>query len=83
MAEGRANRALKQFASASNAERRLTYTEPPYYPRPVAEVWGRAAARAGKPALSARAFQIALEQYPGDAHAAGSTGPGTATSLLR
>ena len=38
-ADGRADRALKQFAQASKAERRLTYTEPPYYPRPVAEPW--------------------------------------------
>ena len=69
LAEGRTARALKQFQAASKAERRLTYTEPPYYPRPVAEVWGRAAARANLPALSARAFAIALQQYPDDAHA--------------
>jgi tetratricopeptide (TPR) repeat protein len=70
LAEGRTSRALKQFQAASKAERRLTYTEPPYYPRPVAEVWGRTAAKAKRPALAARAFSIALEQYPNDAHAA-------------
>ena len=73
LAEGRTGRALKQFQAASKAERRLTYTEPPYYPRPVAEVWGRAAAKANKPSLSARAFAIALEQYPNDAHVAAAT----------
>jgi tetratricopeptide (TPR) repeat protein len=83
-AQGRTDRALKQFAIASKAERRLTYTEPPYYPRPVAEVWGRLAAKAKKPAIAARAFEIALEQYPNDVHA---TAPGgttrTSTSLVR
>jgi hypothetical protein len=84
LAQGRTDRALKQLAIASKAERRLTYTEPPYYPRPVAEVWGRAAAKAKKPAIAARAFETALEQYPNDAHA---TAPGgtarTSTSLIR
>jgi tetratricopeptide (TPR) repeat protein len=69
LAEGHAGRALKQFELASKAERRLIYTEPPYYPRPVAEPWGRAALKANKAGLSERAFRIALEQYPNDAHA--------------
>jgi tetratricopeptide (TPR) repeat protein len=80
LAEGKADRALKQLEVASKAERRLTYTEPPYYPRPVAEVWGRAAAKAGKAGLSSRAFAIALEQYPNDWHAQGGQGRGAATS---
>jgi tetratricopeptide (TPR) repeat protein len=71
IADGRTDRALKQFAQASKAERRLTYTEPPYYPRPVAEPWGHAALRAGKQAEAERAFAIALAQYPNDAHASG------------
>ena len=69
LADGHTGRALKLFEQASKAERRLVYTEPPYYPRPVAEPWGRAALKANKPALSERAFRVALEQYPGDAHA--------------
>jgi tetratricopeptide (TPR) repeat protein len=69
LAAGDLSRAVKQFEAASKAERRLTYTEPPYYPRPVAEVWGRVAAKANQPAVSERAFRIALEQYPSDAHA--------------
>jgi tetratricopeptide (TPR) repeat protein len=73
LAAGRTDRALKQFQAASKAERRLTYTEPPYYPRPVAEVWGRVAAKANKPSQSARAFAIALEQYPNDSHAAATS----------
>jgi tetratricopeptide (TPR) repeat protein len=70
LAEGRAAKALKEFERASKAERRLTYTEPPYYPRPVAEAWGHAALKAGKTDEARRAFRVALDQFPGDAHAA-------------
>jgi hypothetical protein len=69
LADGHLAKALKDFETASKAERKLTYTEPPYYPRPVAEPWGRAAAKAGKTDEARRAFRIAQEQYPGDAHA--------------
>ena len=72
LAAGRTNRALKQFEQASRAERRLIYTEPPYYPRPVAEPWGRAAVKANQARVGERAFRIALEQYPNDAHASGT-----------
>ena len=68
LAGGHADRALKLFEQASKAERHLMYTEPPYYPRPVAEPWGRAALRSNKAQISERAFRIALEQYPNDAH---------------
>ncbi|HWD00818.1 MAG TPA: hypothetical protein VG456_28875 [Candidatus Sulfopaludibacter sp.] len=78
MAEGHADKALRLFEQASKAERRLVYTEPPYYPRPVAESWGRAAMKMNKPQVGARAFKIALEQYPRDAHV-----PSGATAELR
>jgi hypothetical protein len=68
-AGGNPARALKLFEAASKAECRLTYTEPPYYPRPVAEVTGRVATGLNKPRQAARAFGIALRQYPGDTHA--------------
>jgi len=58
------------MAAVSKAERRLTYTEPPYYPRPVAEAIGHAALRSNKTGMADRAFKIALIQYPGDTHAA-------------
>ena len=70
VAEGHVGKALKEFEAASKAERRLRYTEPPYYPRPVAEAWGHAAEKAGKVEEARRAYRTALEQYPGDAHAA-------------
>jgi tetratricopeptide (TPR) repeat protein len=78
LAGGHTDRALKRFEQASKAERRLVYTEPPYYPRPVAEPWGRAAQKANRVPLSARAFRIALEQYPNDAHVPQAT-PRTAS----
>jgi Flp pilus assembly protein TadD len=63
------NKGLKQLEAASKGERRLTYTEPPYYPRPVAEALGQAALKNNRNAAAERAFRIALEQYPADAHA--------------
>jgi tetratricopeptide (TPR) repeat protein len=68
-AEGRIGRAVKTLRSASKAERKLTYTEPPYYPRPVAEALGQLASRNNKEKVARKAFAEALEQYPGDAHA--------------
>jgi tetratricopeptide (TPR) repeat protein len=69
LAEGKIGRGLKQLQAASRTDRRLTYTEPPYYPRPVAEALGQAALRQHRNAEAAKAFRIALEQYPADAHA--------------
>ena len=69
LADAQVDKALKQLEAASTAERRLTYTEPPYYPRPVAEAMGHAALKSNKPAIAERAFRTALEQYPSDAHA--------------
>jgi tetratricopeptide (TPR) repeat protein len=69
IASGRIDRGLKQLEAASKSERKLTYTEPPYYPRPVAEAWGNAALKNKKPAVAERSFRIALQQYPSDAHA--------------
>jgi len=69
LADAQVDKALKQLEAASKAERRLTYTEPPYYPRPVAEAMGHAALKSNKPAVAERAFRTALEQYPSDAHA--------------
>jgi tetratricopeptide (TPR) repeat protein len=68
-AEGRTGRALKTLGAASKAERKLTYTEPPYYPRPVAEALGHLASRKGKAKVADKAYAAALKQYPGDAHA--------------
>jgi len=69
LAQGHAERGLKLLQTASAAERHLTYTEPPYYPRPVAEALGHAALKNNKASVAAKAFRVALEQYPADAHA--------------
>jgi uncharacterized protein HemY len=69
VASGNAKKGLKQLQAASKAERRLTYTEPPYYPRPVAEALGQFALKHGKPDTAEKAFRAAREQYPADAHA--------------
>jgi tetratricopeptide (TPR) repeat protein len=82
LADGHTDRALKQFERASTAERHLVYTEPPYYPRPVGEPWGRAAEKAGKTKLAQRAYHIALEQYPNDSHARMGTAPASSTPAV-
>ena len=82
LVDGHTAKALKEFETASKAERKLRYTEPPYYPRPVAEPWGRAAQKAGKMDEARRAFRVAQEQYPGDTHAV-IAGEGTTAAALR
>ena len=57
----------KSFATlqaAVGAERALRYTEPPSYPRPVAEALGPMALSQGKLAIAEAAFRQGLEQYP-------------------
>jgi tetratricopeptide (TPR) repeat protein len=68
-AEGRVDKGMKALEIASKAERKLVYTEPPFYPRPVAEALGHLASRNGKPDAARKAYATALEQYPADAHA--------------
>lgn len=62
-------RARTLFEKASGKERELRYTEPPSYPRPVAEAWASEARKHGDEEMAGRAWKIALEQYPGNAHA--------------
>jgi len=69
VASGNRGHGLRLLEIASKSERRLTYTEPPYYPRPVAEVAGRVALKMNKPGVAERDFRAALQQYPADSHA--------------
>jgi tetratricopeptide (TPR) repeat protein len=69
VAQGQLGKGLKLLEVASKAERRLTYTEPPFYPRPVAEALGEEALKYNKSSVAQQAFRIALDQYPGDSHA--------------
>ena len=61
----RYKRALNVLKTASDRERRLVYSEPPYYPRPVALAMGDVAVLAGDRAKAAKAYGAALEQFPG------------------
>lgn len=69
LAEKRVGNGLEKLAKASMKEQRLTYNEPPLYPRPAAEALGHWAMRHGERAVAENAFRIALEQYPADHHA--------------
>ncbi len=64
LAEGKSDTGLKKLSEAADREVHLTYTEPPYYPRPVLEVLGEAAMKSGKPDQAMAAYKRALEQYP-------------------
>jgi hypothetical protein len=66
-ASGETASAIRLLNKASRAERALRYTEPPVYPRPVAESLGYFLLRSGKPAQAKSAFRTALEQFPGSA----------------
>jgi Tetratricopeptide repeat. len=69
IASSKVDKGIRTLQAASAGERRLRYTEPPYYPRPVAEQLGRVALKNGKLPEAERAFRQALEQYPASAHA--------------
>ncbi|HTM49195.1 MAG TPA: hypothetical protein VL285_10955, partial [Bryobacteraceae bacterium] len=63
-AKGKVDKSLQALRAAMKAERALRYTEPPSYPRPVAEVLGRKALDRGKLRIAEEAFRQALDQYP-------------------
>ena len=65
LAEGKLDAALKKLEQAATMERRMIYSEPPYYPRPVLEVIGQVALKNGRLTEAESAFKRALEQYPG------------------
>jgi tetratricopeptide (TPR) repeat protein len=63
-AKGKVDRSLRILEAAVKQERAMRYNEPPSYPRPVAQVLGQFALKAGKRQLAEAAFRQALEQYP-------------------
>ncbi|HLK19178.1 MAG TPA: tetratricopeptide repeat protein [Bryobacteraceae bacterium] len=65
LADGKLDAGLKKLEHAATMERRMIYSEPPYYPRPVLEVLGEAALKNGRTAEAQSAFKRALDQYPG------------------
>jgi hypothetical protein len=68
-ASGRQKRALNLFQKASDRERAMVYSEPPYYPRPVAVPLGEWALKWNKPLVAKKAFETALDQFPAYARA--------------
>src|SRR5262249_59690940 len=60
----RSHNPSKTVPAAIRAERALRYTEPPAYPRPVAEALGPMALAQGKLRIAEEAFRQGLEQYP-------------------
>lgn len=69
VASGHLKEGLKKLERASRQERAMTYSEPPYYPRPVAQALGAIALRHGLSRKAEAAFQTALDQYPDNAPA--------------
>jgi len=63
-AGGRNKRAISTFEKASEKERALVYSEPPYYPRPVAVPLGQLALKLKMRDKAEKAFKAALEQFP-------------------
>ena len=66
---GNDEKKIRLLTRAARDERALRYTEPTSYPRPVLEVLGQVALKAGKNQVAERAFRDALEQYPESAGA--------------
>lgn len=65
LGDGKINAGLKKLEQAASMERRMIYSEPPYYPRPVLEALGQAALKNGRLPQAESAFRRALDQYPG------------------
>ena len=65
VAEGKVGRGLKTLESVSKTERKLRYSEPVRYPRPVAEALGEVALRNGKRGIAEASFRLSLEEMPG------------------
>lgn len=62
--EGKYKQAMSELSAAATAQRKLRYSEPPYYPRPVAEATGEIALEAGQLSEAESAFKLALADLP-------------------
>jgi hypothetical protein len=63
--EGKYKQAMNELGTASLAQRKVRYSEPPIYPRPVDEAIGEIALRAGQFSEAETAFRLSLAQLPG------------------
>src|SRR5579862_6492877 len=66
-AQGKTDAALKAMHHASDNQRKIRYSEPPQYPRPVNEALGEMALKAGKTQEAHAAFETALQDLPASA----------------
>lgn len=64
-----ADKKIQLLQRAARGELAIRYTEPTSYPRPVLEVLGQVALKAGRAQVAERAFRDALDQYPESAGA--------------
>ncbi len=67
IAQGKVKEGLNALGVASNTQRHLRYSEPPYYPRPVNEALGEIALKNGNVAVASTAFRTTLEDLPNSA----------------
>lgn len=67
VARNKVPQAMDRLKRTMARERKLVYSEPPFYPRPVSEALGKLALRNGNNELAEKAFREALEQYPDSA----------------
>jgi hypothetical protein len=66
---GNRKKGFELFEQAADMEAALLYTEPPSYPRPVAEGWATTAIALGDAAVAERAWRTALAREPGSGRA--------------
>jgi len=66
---GKPKKGFDLFKRAAEREAAMLYSEPPAYPRPVAEAWGNVALAVGDYAAAEHAYRIALEREPGSGRA--------------
>ena len=64
VADGSLRKGLKTLENVSKTQRKLRYSEPAWYPRPVAEALGEVAAKHGKRTIAESAFRTCLEDMP-------------------
>ncbi|MBY0374921.1 MAG: hypothetical protein K2Q23_13065 [Bryobacteraceae bacterium] len=69
IADGRIDDGFRTLQGASDRDQRSRYSEPPWYPRPVAEAMGWQALRHQKYDLAKRSFETALKQFQQDSRA--------------
>src|SRR5438093_4533531 len=66
---GNRKKGYELFRKAADREAAMLYTEPPSYPRPVAEGWANVALATGDFATAEKAYREALGREPGSGRA--------------